>query len=412
MPNLNNTEYNRLDGITKKYVDWKTSGLPNPDDGFQFIDSKDDLPSPIGGVITLEEDKTYYILGNIDLTGDRLVGSNNTCILGASSENSFLTSTGLSSGTPLFTSQYTTPIRHISFTDVDTLLNINGVGVAALDWTGVNLVNIPNIGTISNITNFVFSKGAFLSSKNLVFTGNSGTIAFDNSLFTGNGSSGYIIKVDDNANVTRRFRIVYSSVVAFGSTKGIYFSPTASVPTESYILDVVNFSGGSTYLEGVDVTSNKTLFRNNKGIKNTSVNGQMYMNDNATASVIGTASTWVKVAGNTSPSSDNEKYTHSNNRLTNDAIIERKYLILCNLSFNSGNNNVCKFGFYDSKLGTIRTPSIANATANSSGRAENVSFQCIVNHSSGNYIEIWCQNTSSPTNITVTDMNVTITQII
>jgi hypothetical protein len=161
----------------------------------------------------------------------------------------------------------------------------------------------------------------------------------------------------------------------------------------------------------LDVTSNKTLFKNCVGIANTSVNGQMYMTVNATASVIGTASTWVRVEGNTLASVDNEKYTMTNNRLTNDAVIERKYLIQCNLSFDSGNNNECMFGFYDSKLGDIRVPSRTTSTANAAGRAESVSMACVVNHSSGDYIEIWCQNITGTTNITVTDMNVVITQI-
>lgn len=70
-------------------------GAPSANN-FIFINSKSDLPTASGGVITLEANKTYYFTTDIDLTGDRLVGSQDTVILGSSSENSSITSTGLS----------------------------------------------------------------------------------------------------------------------------------------------------------------------------------------------------------------------------------------------------------------------------------------------------------------------------
>jgi hypothetical protein len=135
------------------------------------------------------------------------------------------------------------------------------------------------------------------------------------------------------------------------------------------------------------------------------------MQNNATATVISASSTFYKVLGTTSASADNSKYSHSNNRLTNNANISRKYLIQCVLSFTSGSTHVCEFGFYDSKLGAVRTPSRTKATSNAGGRAENVSFACVVSHSNGYYLEIHCSNNTSSQNITITDMNFVITEI-
>lgn len=415
MNNLNNTEYNRLDGITKKYVDWKTGPLPSPDDGFFFIDSIDDLPTPIGGVHYLEANTTYYFLGSIDLNGGRIIGSANTCLLGPSSENAFLTSTGLSAGTPFLYSEWTTPIQNLTFQDVDTAFYIDGNinPPVALDWTGVNFTNVNNVGVVNTCDNFVFTKGAFLGAQNFMITGTHGTVAFNNSIFRGLGTTGSIFIIDEDAVIERRFRVVYSSVIATSNTIGVSFSASASVPTESFILDTCNFSGGGVYLTGLSVSSNKTLFVNNTGISNTSVNGQIYMRDNLVTTVISNTTDYFKISGTTSISTDNEKYQMpQNNRLTNDATIERKYLIQCNLSFNSGNNNVCEFGFYDSKLGVVREPSKTKSTANASGRAENVSLSCVVKHRQGDFIEVWARNSSISTNITVTDMNIIITQII
>jgi hypothetical protein len=158
-------------------------------------------------------------------------------------------------------------------------------------------------------------------------------------------------------------------------------------------------------------TSNKVLFSNCVGIQNTAVNGQMFMSGNSVATTISNTTDFFKVAGTTTPSSENQKYDHSNNRLTNRATITRKYLVIASLSFNSGNNNVCEFGLFDSAQNDVRTPSKTKSTANSGGRAEGISLHCVVNHKDGDYIELHAKNTTGANDITVSEMNVVITEI-
>jgi len=376
---------------------------------FVYVSSKSDLPTAIGGVITLLDEYTYFFVKDIDLMGERLLSGQDSVILGASSENATISSTGLGA-VALLTSSKTTPVRHVTFS-ADLVLDIDAAGTGAYDWTGVNFLDCADIGTVKNISNFIFSKGAFLNSTGLKIDGTVGTFSFDNSLFSGQ-STGTIIDVLSTAVISRRFRIVYSSVVSFGASVGINFDASAIVPVEAYILDTVNFSGGGTYTTGVDNTSNKTRWVNSRGVTNTAVNGQIYMHDNATVTPISDSVTYVKVLGTTTESSDNEKYSMPvNNRLTNGAAIERKFLIQCNLSFTTGNNKVCEFAFYDSKLGAIRVPSQTKSTSNAGGRAENVSLSCVVSHSEGDYLEIFTRNTSDTSSITVTDMNFLITEI-
>jgi hypothetical protein len=375
-----------------------------------FVNSKSDLPTAVSGVITLLPSITYYFTTVVDLTGDRLVCGENTTILGASSENCRIKSTGLNSSTALITSVYSLPIRNITFTH-GTVLNLDGDGTTtALDWFGVNFTDCATVGTIKDYTNFIMADSAFLNSGGLTFDGTIGTIGMSNCLFDC-ASTKTAITLPSTLTVSRRFRIIYSSFVILSGETGINTSTSATISDERYILDTVNFSGGGTYITGVDHTSNKSLFINCVGITNTAVNGQLYMQNNATATVIGASSTFTKVLGTTTASADNSKYTHSNNRLTNDATISRKYLISCSVSFTSGASHVCEFGFYDSKLGAVRTPSRTKSTSNGGGRSENVFFNCVVQHSVGDYIEIWCANNTSGQNITVTDMNFVITEI-
>jgi len=380
------------------------------DNNFIFVNTPGDLPTAVSNVITLLANVTYFFTTTVDLIGDRIVCGLNTVILGASSENCVLKSTGLNSSTALITSVYSLPIRNITFTH-GTVLNLDGDGTTtALDWYGVNFTDCATVGTIKDYTNVIIESGAFLNSANLTLDGTIGTVGFSNSLFDGRTSQTTLI-IPSTANITRRFRIIYSSFITSSGETGINFSTSATISDERYILDTVNFSGGGTYLTGVTETSNKALYSGCVGITNTAVNGQLYMQSNATATVVSATNTFYKVLGTTTASADNSKYTHTNNRLTNDASIRRKYLIHCALSFDSGNNNVCQFGFYDSVLGTIRTPSKTKSTANGSGRAESVSFSCVVSHIQGDYLEIHCANTTGTNNITVTDMNFIITEI-
>lgn len=398
----------------KTFVESNTANfnIPQESGNVKEVFSLSDLPEPVSNNITLEADTAYlFKVPVLDLEGNRLTGQSNTSILGSTSETSKITSTGLSIGTPLFTSSFTTPIQNISFTDIDTALSFNGDSNTALDWDKFNIVNCPNIGTINGCSNWILTNSAFLNSKGLKFDGTIGTIGIDNSLMVSDGLSGSLIEVLPTCNITRRFRSIYSSLVVFGSSSGVNFNASATVPVEGYILDIINFSGGGTYLLGVDHTSNSALFTRCEGITNTSVNGQLFMRGNTFATAIANNTDFFKISGITTPSADNSKFNHANNRLTCKASIERKYLISCTLSFTTSNNNICEFGFFDSKLGDIRTPSVTTSTANSAGRQEGVTFSCVVQHNLDDYLEIHTRNTTGPNNITVTDMNFIVIEI-
>lgn len=373
-----------------------------------FVSSKNNLPAPSAGVITLLDNLTYFFTTTVDLTGDRLVCGQNTTIIGGSSENCRIKSTGLAAA--LITSVYSLPIRNITI-EADLALNLDGDGTTtALDWFGVNFTDCAVVGTIKNYSNFIMADSAFLNSGGLTFDGTIGTVGLSQCLFNCNAANTAFI-LPATLTITRRFRIIYSSFVVLAGETGINVNASTTIPTEGYILDTVNFAGGGTYLTGVGVTSNDALFINCTNITNSSVNGQLYMQANATATVVAVQNTFYKVEGTTTASADNSKFSHSNNRLTCDAVIIRKYLIRANLSFTSGNNNVCEFGFYDSRLATIRTPSRTTSTANGSGRAENISFACVVTMVANDYIEVHCTNTSGANNITVESLNFIITEI-
>lgn len=372
---------------------------------FVSVCSLADLPSAIGGVITLLSGVAYYFCGDIDLLGSRLVTGENTCLLGSSSETSFITSTGINAGVPLLTMNYTCPVRHITFRDVDTCISIGGDGSAALDWTGVNFLNVPNIGVLGDCDNFIFTKGAFLNSQGLSVTGTIGTVSVDNSLLSGQGTSGAIISISSTANITRRFRIVYSSIIASGLTIAIDADPLATIGTDNYILDTVNFGGGGTYLNGILSDDNRSRFSGCIGIRNTDNLASLWMQDNLTPTVVA-RSTPTKAEGATSPSTINQRFSHSNNRLTYIGALSLSFKAEVQLSLSSGNNQ--ELHVWIAKNGSPVLDSEMHVNTSGNGRTSSFGVQAIIDLSSSDYVELFVANDSSANNITVEQMNMII----
>lgn len=379
------------------------SGIFN---NFIFINKLSDLPTAVSNVITLEANTTYYFTTTIDLQGARLVGSDNTVLLGSSSENSRITSTGLGTGVALFTTEYTTPIRHLVFQDVDTGIDIDGnTRTVALDWTGVNFLNVPNVGTINTCDNFIFTKGAFLNSAGLALTGTIGTVAFNNSLFNSD-SANTIFDLQAGLTITRRFRIIYSSIIALSGETAISLNASATIPTQGIILDTCNFAGGGTYLSGITFQDNEALFVNNVGITNSREVSQYYMNGNATATTVSAIGATYKVSGTTTSGTFTSKFTNTDNRATYTGNVAKIFKTVATLSVESGNNNV--IGVYIAKNGTLLTDSEVYITTNAGGRAEACTVQTLTTLDTNDYIEIFVENDTAVTDITVTDLNVII----
>lgn len=394
---------------------------------FIFVGTKNDLPPAVNGVITLKDNYTYFFTTTVDLEGDRLVAGDNTTILGGSSENCRIKSTGISTTTPLLSSVYSLPIRNITFEAPYAINLVASIPtVHALDWFGVNFTNCAKVGIISSYNNFIMLDSAFLSSQDLTFYGTSGTIGFNQCLFTGqfppnNPSAKSLIALGDGINVTRRFRANVCSFVVPPGYTGISVSNSATIQNESFILDTCNFSGSSSRIntsgDATDHNSNKALLLNNKSqtpvpFKNSFATGQIYMKDNTVPTEIVNISEWTKVAGITTTlgvEEGNSKFLTSDNRLTCDAAIERKYSVTATVSFASTEGNFSgKFALYDSNVGittfTIVTHPVTAETAH-------VTLTDVVEFAQGDYVEVHCMNTEDTSNITVSDLTLLVTQL-
>lgn len=386
-----------------------------------YVRTVSDFPAPVSGVITLEDFHAYLIDGDVNIGENRIVCGINSCIYGYSSEISYLHNTLDSQA--LVTSDETLSLYKITLYTAGTgasILDLDGSTSStdnqALDWQFVNFSG-GDVGTIKDYDNAIFSIIGFIDRSaggfpaigtGLTFDGTIDTIAITDSLLV-SGTGQTAITIPSTATINRRFRMTDCAVVAFSGGVGIDFSTSSSVPNEGYVLNNVNFSGGSTYLSGFDYTYDETRFAGCRGIQNTYAVGHYTMQGNATATTIASTGTPVKVAGTTTVDSLTQKFAHTDNRLTYAGSLDRLMKVTATLSLTSGNNN--QIGIYIAKNGTEINTSETYITANSSGRLENGAVQTISLCETGDYFEVWVENNTATTNITVEDLNVIISEV-
>lgn len=371
-----------------------------------FVAVPGDLGTPAEGVYTLEDNRTYIITDVVDLTGDRIVCGKNTTIRGWSSENCRLKSTGLGA-TALITSVYTLPMLNLTI-EADVALDLVAVdGNQALDWNGVNFTDCAVVGLISGFSNVIWVNCALLNSANLTFDGTIGTVGFDGCIFVGlAGQSTLILPATYTA--TRRFRIIYSAVVAFGGATGIQVDPAATIPVESFILDTVAFSGGATYVGGLTAEDNKSLWVNTTGTNNSASTALLTMQGNATATTVSTSGVAYKVSGVTTlDGSVTQKFTMPvDNRIEYQGAIQRQFRCTAIVTLTSGNN--VQVGVYLAKNGALITTSETYTTTDGNGRRENVAIQTVSALVAGDYIEVFVENDTNTSDIIVADLSVII----
>jgi len=396
---------------------------------FSFISTKSDLPNPVDGIITLEDNYTYFVTNTVDLEGDRLVAGQNTTILGGSSENSRIKSTGIASDVALLSSNYSLPLRNITFEAPYAInLDATGYGAQALDWFGVNFTDCAKVGIISSYNNFIMLDSAFLNSQDLTFDGTTGTVGFNQCLFTGDfglGGTKSILNFPSTFICTRRIRITVSSFVVPPGYTGITVDDgVAFTSPESFILQTCNFSGPGTKI-GVsthtDIDGKDTFFEGNRGIQNTYASGQFYMRDNVTNTDFdpGSVDVWTKIVGvTTTLGSINSKFTASQNRLTYDVAIDRRFLSQATVSFTTEDPNVepdIEIGILDynssAGIGTILPTSATVVRSCNFGTYYTAHLTDIHDHNQGDYVELYIRNKTDDTAVTVNEMSLLLTSI-
>lgn len=127
----------------------------------------------------------------------------------------------------------------------------------------------------------------------------------------------------------------------------------------------------------------------------------------ASITTISELNAWVKLATATTEGISYDGLSHTNNRVTASSAMTIKMEGICSVS--SGNNNEIHVAFF--KNGSIVPCSEQSVVTSGAGKSGAVPFQCLVELSANDYVEVFVKNSTSATNVTLSKLNVIITEL-
>lgn len=368
-----------------------------------------DFPTPSGGIITLPAGTSWQITGAVDIGSNRIVCAGAACIYGSSPETCTLTGEP-GTGNAIVSATASLTIHKISITTPADAIGLEvdgtGGGNVAVDWSYVNFYGAGQSVVLNDVTNAIMNTMAWLGADGISVLTDIDTLAVTESLWSMTTSGQAAIDIDASASINRRIRVGNSVIVAGAGATGISASTSSVTITESLQLERVNFSGSGTFLDGIDYLDDEARFSECRGIINSTRIGGMSWTGNATVTTIASSDTPVKAAATSSANALNQRFAHTDNRLTYASAIPLTFYVGATLSLTSGNNRQIEVLLY--KNGTLIPGALGSITTNGSGRAEGAAAQGLVELEQDDYVELWVSNTSNTDDITVTDANIII----
>lgn len=164
-----------------------TGSSSNPSN-LVLVESLSDLPESVAGVITLQDDTIYQIIGTVDISTNRLITGSNTTIKG----NSPSVDTLVSSTTgALITSNDNFRLIEVGFSaNSGTIFDLNGSGSEICLCIGVRFFGNGGLGSVDQYDLFEINIGLFVGfTTGLTFTGANGSlILIDTEFFQVSGT--------------------------------------------------------------------------------------------------------------------------------------------------------------------------------------------------------------------------------
>ena len=128
--------------------------------------------------------------------------------------------------------------------------------------------------------------------------------------------------------------------------------------------------------------------------------------DRCTQNAIATQAVFEKIEGTTTASAQNEKFSHTNNRLTYTGGITREFVITASCSAQAVQTNATTITVRIAKNGVTIAESESQATTSATGRNENFYCQALVELAQNDFIELFIANQTNANSLLVTELNV------
>ena len=366
----------------------------------RIISSLSDFPTPVAGVITLQDNINYFLTADIS-TSNRFVLGTNTVVSAADSFNTTLTYTGTSD---MFTfSNGLAGIKEIAINcATGTFLNTAAVATGNLLLRWILLYQVKNLGSLNSPATGIynvfiqshtgqgFTVGAVANRRLNIdsFTVQSTTNA--TSIFADLGTATFTSLNIANVNIA-------NSVVGQKFLKG-------AASGANLVAGVIGFishntiTGGMIGLDTVTVNDAGWDFQNNNKISNTRPVALTYLSSSATTA-ISTVNTPVVVNGSFTAAEASLFTTNVNGRITYNGVRQHNSDITASITFKSA-SGTHDFTFYTAKNGVVISGSgvMQEVTATTTA---NVSLIWDLPLNTNDYVEIWVENNDNSNNVTI-----------
>lgn len=367
---------------------------------YVLVKSASDFPAASGGVITLVAGTFYEINGTITLSDK--IDLNGCTIKGEDATNDKLVYTG--SG-EMFTGSNTGNISYLMLVaSTGKIFNISaGNANKNLLVQNCYIIGCNNVGTIQSVGGTVyFANVAFFSNTNGI------TFQDDNNVILNN-----MLWDITNYNVYEKFIGSFNIIQIIGGDRLVSSGNTATAVHITGItslnagsIKVVMFVGTGTFVTG--------SFSNAWEVETTGLNtekddvaaGNLYISS-ASTTTFNAINTPVKVKGTTTSASLFRVSSPSSNRLTYTGTKTKRFQVMCSLTATQPSSNKF-FSFYIAKNGTILPESRQEVKIINSTDQGPVTLSCTVPLSPNDYIELWVENETNTTDLTVQTMNLSI----
>ncbi len=373
----------------------------NERNNYVLVKTEADLPTPSGGIITLDENTFYEINGTIVLANS--ININGAYLAGLDTNEDILFRVG---GT-MFVGNKSGSMRNLT-------LSASGGTIFNLDDTVHDQTFVLQDNIIANSGSVGTIKGYAVVFSNVVqYSGNLGGITYENigdlllsnqGWFSNNtspyetftGTFELIEKVSGFSTVNSGYGIDVSSnpTVTSGILLGTVFTGTSTTFINKYTVGTIKYNFSDKW------------FVNSPGLPLESdwvSTGNLYITTKATTN-IAAANTPVKMAGTTTGLNLFRVTSPVDNRLTYTGEKTRFFSYTGSISVTASSNGK-RFVFYIAKNGTVLPESEQSRKIANGADRGSISLSGVVELAPNDYIEVWVENINDATDITAESMN-------
>jgi|GEM_PF-6289995 len=378
------------------------------------VNSLNDLPTPVGGIIKLESKKTYMFSGLVNI-GANAFNLNGAALRGhnAGNDGVFSTVNGAvvrSKDQDVFMQDMLIMLGS-SETKAYDFQDVTGTKYYNL-FSGSAVLDAPNVqsggvGTINGMNTTCIDLNYWKAKDGIKITGQCQKFTMSTTYVTGI-SQGAAIEFLGNAVVADI--IIQASYFVFAGQTGLKVNPGAII--DQARVSFCLFRGAAQILSGIDsFTPGWEMISNGTGLPDSKGNGFLYMADNTVPTGFKTVNSFSKVQGVTKTLKANKFSTSAANKFSFTGKRLTQLNVFASVSAKaSATEDGNAYAICIMKNGSEQVLPNSTVTNLAKNQGFQINLQTQVEMIQGDYIELFMKSNNNTTPITVSDMQFKITE--